>query len=200
MTISHLYDDFGSAQFLLGDAAAALTEDGLEDVRLSAFENGYQAGWEDATKAHETDQEKLGADLSQTLQDMSFTYHEAFSKLSLAMQPLIAKIVTKLLPEIARKTLGAHVMTEVAKLMNEESEGAIEIAVAPENLALIEGLVSGETPLPFKLTADSNLSGGQVFVRSASAEREINLDAVQASIAIAVDAFFNEIQQELNHG
>jgi flagellar assembly protein FliH len=200
MTMTHLYDDFGSAEYSLGDAAAALTEDGLEDVRLSAFEKGYQAGWEDATKAHEADHEKLSTDLAQTLQDMSFTYHEAFSKLSLAMQPLMTKIVTKILPEIARKTLGTHVMTEVANLMKIEGDGAVELAFAPENLTLIEDLVSGAAPLPFKLTADANFSGGQVFVRVASSEREVNLDAVQASIAIAVDAFFDQTQKEMNHG
>tara|TARA_R110002095_G_scaffold27286_1_gene27446 strand:- start:962 stop:1564 length:603 start_codon:yes stop_codon:yes gene_type:complete len=199
MTLSHLYDDFGSTAYAAEDMQTSLTEDGLEDVRLGAFEKGYRAGWDDAKNAHEADREKLSVDLAQALQDMSFTYHEAFSKLTLSMQPLLTNIVTKLLPNIAQETLCAHVAAEVSALMKAESEGCVEIAVVPENVALIEQALSDQPTLPFLLTPDPRLGKGQVFLRLSNTEREINLDAMQNSILAAVDAFFEQTRKDANH-
>ena len=93
MPLLDRYNDFGSFSdpILTTDAASS---DEQESVRLEAFEKGYQAGWDDSSIAHQTEREKVSSELAQNLQDMSFTYHEAYAKLSLAMKPLLTKCVT----------------------------------------------------------------------------------------------------------
>lgn len=200
MSIGHLYSDFGDAQYGTTPAEPGSDNMQLEEARLAAFEDGYQAGWDDATKAHEQDQQKALSDLSQTFEDMSFTYQEAFSKLTVAMQPLLTMIVTKLLPEVARKSLGAHILAEVAELLKTQSSGICEIAVAPAALTIVEDVATRIPQLPFRFSADPALEQGQAFIRNGDTEREINLDTIQESIAEAVAAFFEQTEREMQNG
>lgn len=195
MSLSHRYHDF-AALSEGHDGPLELSEDLVEDAKLLAFEGGYQAGWEDAAKAHETARDRVAADFAQNLQDMSFTYHEAYSKLSSAMQPLLLQIITKLLPDLRTKTLGAHILDQMNKLVKDQADNAIEIAVSPANLDTLDEILSLGTNVPFLITAEPALGDGQVYLRVNKEEREINLDAVTSGISEALDAFFQETEQE----
>lgn len=199
MSISHRYEDFGESAMEEAETGQ-IGNERLEEIKLHAFEKGYQAGWDDSTKAHADGREKQVADIGQALQDMSFTYHEAYSKLLLAMQPLLTKVVTSLLPEMARTTLGAHIRTELERLLKSQSDGALEIAVHPGNSAAVERMLSGNVPSPFAVQEDEALKEGQALVRVGSAEREIDLDTLQAEIAEAVTAFFDQTSKDAPNG
>ena len=195
MSLSHLYQDFGPVGIepatILG-----IQDDSLEDLKLEAFENGYKAGWDDATKAHESEQERAIIAVTQRLEDLSFTHTEAITKMTSAMQPLLSKITLCLLPEIAKNALGAHVAEQLDELLKEEAQSAVEIAVAPETLEPLKKQLEGRSNLSLDFTAEPILTSGQVYLRSRKAEREVNLDTVLDGIKIAIDAFFTEIQQE----
>lgn len=199
MSLNHRYADFGT-RAEPSAASDVLNPDGLEDLRLEAFENGYQAGWEDATKAHQEDSARALDALSQSLQDMSFTYHEAYGKIALAIKPLLLQFVAKLMPRVAEKSLHAHVLHEVTSLFDAQVDGAIELAVAPSNLDPLKDLLTQSLTVPFAIIADPNLSHGQVFLRVGAAEREINLDAVVEASDEAVAAFLEQAHMESEHG
>ena len=193
MSLSHRYDNFASLAES-DDQSKGLNDGSVEDAKLQSFEEGYQAGWDDAVKAHETARDRVAADFAQNLQDMSFTYHEAYSKLSSAMQPLFSQIITKLLPDLRARTLGAHVLTQMNNLMRDQAENAIEIAVSPACLDTLNEILSSATNVPFLIIAEPALGDGQVYLRVNKEEREINLDAVTTGISEALDAFFQETE------
>lgn len=200
MSVSHLYENFSGLSAPAGKNTEQ-TEDELEDVKLSSFETGYQAGWEDAVKAQGTTEARLTEEFVQNMQDLSFTYHEAYTKLSIGMKPLISAILTKLLPQIAEQSLAPQIMDQVNTLIKDQSGSILEIAVAPENHAAVEKLLQDQAADPFVLTAEPALSGGQVYLRVGKTEREINLDAVLEGVSTAIEAFFHTAeQQESEHG
>jgi flagellar biosynthesis/type III secretory pathway protein FliH len=112
MPISNRYADFGCSPL------TEIEEDSeaLENVKLESFESGYQAGWEDAVKAHSDGTQKAISELGQRLEDMSFTYHEVYAKLTLALKPLMVNIILKLLPTIAEQSLHVHILQEVKRV------------------------------------------------------------------------------------
>ena len=71
-------------------------------LQLDAFEEGYRAGWDDAIKAQSDDRTRI-SEFAQNLQDLSFTYHEAYSHAINAMTPLLEDIVRSVLPKIAHE-------------------------------------------------------------------------------------------------
>jgi flagellar assembly protein FliH len=199
MTLSHRYSDFGDLA-ATGDEALSRSESSLEDEKLQAFENGYQAGWDDAVKAHADDQGRIAADFAQNLQEMSFTYVEASAKLTRAMRPLMEQIVTKLLPELARQTLGLHLLEQLDALADAQLADAIEITVSPSNLDAMSALMETQPNAPFTLKTEAALSEGQVYLRVGGKERQINLDAVTKGIGDALEAFFDQAGQEPSNG
>lgn len=199
MSVSHLYENFSDLA-ASPMKVAEQAEDALEDVKLNAFEGGYQAGWDDAVKAQDGTDSKLTEEFLQNMQDLSFTYHEAFSKLSVGMKPLMSVIVTKLLPQIAAQSLGPQIMAQLDVLMKDQSNALLEIAVSPEKQAIVEALLKEQTAIPFTVAVEPALSGGQVYLRAGQSEREINLDAVLEGISTAIEAFFHTAEQENTHG
>lgn len=200
MSVSHLYENF-SRRTASPKQGAGQTEEELEDAKLNSFEAGYQAGWDDAVKAQGDTDAKLTEEFMQNMQDLSFTYHEAYSKLSIGMKPLIAAILTRLLPQIAEQSLAPQILEQMNSLITEQSGSILEIAVAPEKHAVLEVLLQDQTSIPFTLTAEPALSSGQVYLRAGQVEREINLDAVLEGVSGAIEAFFHTAeQQETEHG
>lgn len=191
MAVSHRYRNFGKA----GPASPqppASNEEAIEDLKLQSFETGYQAGWDDAIKAQAEDQAKIGAELGQNLQAISFAYHEALTKLTGSMQPVLEQMIHKLLPEMAQNALGAHIVEQVMSLANERISGPVEIVVADANVEKVAMLAGESLTEPFEVVGESSLGEGQAFVRLGEDERLVDLDAVVSGVSEAFVAFFHE--------
>lgn len=196
-SLSHLYDDFGAmTRKAKTETTAEQTEDQNAEAKLASFESGYKAGWDDAIKATEDENNRLSGDLVQRFEDLSFTYHEAHAKLSTAMKPLLARFVTKLLPDVMHRALHAQLIDQIGTLIEAQSENAIEVAVAPAQQEVIETLLADHVSIPFIVKAETALTEGQIYLRVNQTEREINLDEVLAGISDAVDAFLHDLEAE----
>ncbi len=200
-SIAHRYRDFGSSLSEDEDAPeSALPEEQVEDLQLASFDAGYQAGWEDALKAQQESSGQATINAAQHLQDMSFTYREAFLKLSEAMQPLLSQIVHKLLPEVSHQVLGVHILQQLNALMEANAENAIEIVVSQSEEEGLQEALKNVAGVPFEIRADPVLLPGQAFLRVNNAEREINFKHVLEGISDAVEAFYDQTKLENSNG
>lgn len=198
MVPSHLYQNF-SVVTAQGGEAPDIGDEQRETEKLNAFEAGYQAGWDDAVSAQGESDARLTEDFVQSVQDISFTYHEALAKLTLGMKPLLTALMSRLLPEIADRGLVLQIAAQLGALLENESGGLIEIAVSPEKSGIVKELLDGLTSVPFTIAAEPALSSGQAYLRAGQTEREVNLDQVCAGISEAIDAFFQTTEQEADH-
>lgn len=195
MSLTHRYADFGKPKEGR-TASETRKEEALEDVRLSGYENGYQAGWDDATEAHRKEEARVLADLAQNLEDMSFTFHEAYAKLLLALNPVFSAISTRLLPELRDRSLQARIMEELTRLVEGRKDQLIELTVSPLAKAPIESLLKDRATLPFEIVEEEGLVDGQVFLRVGKQEAEINLDQLTQAMGEAFEAFFEAAERE----
>ncbi|SPH19365.1 hypothetical protein ASD8599_00090 [Ascidiaceihabitans donghaensis] len=195
MSIAHLYQDFGP-KTLGRDANISLNDVEIEDQKLDSFEKGYQAGWDDAVNAQVATKTRISSDLAKNLQEVSFSYHEARSTLTKSLEPLFSDVVATLLPEVARHSLGPHVVAQLTDMVRVQTDQVIEITVSPVNLETIETLIENELESPFVMVPDPNLSEGQVFLRIGVEEREIDLDHVIETVGAAFNNFFTATGQD----
>lgn len=173
----------------------------LEESRLAAFEQGYTAGWDDAVKAQTDEVARLRADLGRNLQDMSFSYHEARTHTLRALEPLLHDMVTKVLPAIARETLGQMVLEQLRPVADRLAETPILVTANPLNREMIEAIVIGQSSIPMSFAGEASLGEGQVYLRFGQTESRVDLDGVIATIAAAVAAFFQiEKEKEIVNG
>jgi flagellar assembly protein FliH len=198
MSMSQRYRDFGRSKPPAKDAEDQTLE-ALEDHKLQAFEAGYQAGWDDSAKAQADARDKIGAELGQNLQEMSFSYHEALSKLTVSMEPVMTQMIEKLLPELLRNALSAHILEQIRALITEHARHPIEIVVSEKNVDTVKAIAGRNLTEPFEVVGEPTLGEGQAFVRMGEAERQVDLDGVVSGISKAMVAFFHETEQETDH-
>lgn len=194
MTVFKLLEDFSHAH--LGSPSSSLSEETFEDIRLAAFENGYQAGWEDATKALVDDQRYVAADLARNLQDLSFTYHEALTHVTRALEPLLERMVHAVLPVTAQQSLGMRIIEEVMDMVKGRTEGKLILTMSPESRTRLEPLFQDNLPMPATLRDDDSLGQGQVFLKFDQDERNIDLDGLIEDIRTALSGFFESNRRQ----
>lgn len=199
ISLAHLYTNFSDFP---PDTSTTIVpvDEAMQDAQLAGFESGYQAGWEDAVKAKDVESEGLTAEFVQTVQDISFTYHEAYSKLSAGIQPLMSRFVTTVLPAVAKEGLHFQLIDQIGKLMDSQSENVVELVVSPERRAHVQEVLEAQTGIPFSIAEEPSLGDGQVYLRVNQHEREIDIDAVLTEVSSAVDAFFHTSAKELKNG
>lgn len=199
MTLRSVLEDFGSTQIRPLHPGGIATAD-LEAEKLEAYEQGYRAGWDDAIKAQADDKTRIASDFAQNLQDLSFTYHEAYSRVLNAMSPLLQDMVNTLLPEMARQTLAPHLIEQLETLAGDIGSLKVIIAVAPGNLEAVQPLTTRDFGFPLELTADDTLGEGQADLRFGETEREIDLSDVIQSIGKSVEAFAYDNERKVANG
>lgn len=197
--LADLLEDFGTGPAHAG-AMIQMNEDEHEAMRVDAFEQGYKAGWDDAIKTQSEDQSRISSDLAQNLQDLSFTYHEAYSQVVEGMAPLLNDMIESLLPTLARDALGLHVVEMLQDLTLTQSAQSVEVVVAPANRAAIAPLLSGDFKMPVTLTDDPQLAEGQADIRFGQIERRVDLAAVLNNIQEALQGFMQDNRKEVVNG
>lgn len=188
-SIAHRYADFS---FLDPDGTQSdpVPLERVEDQKLQAFEEGYQAGWTDAEKNYVTEQKSVTDEILHTLRDLSFTYQEAQERLNQSLQPMFEHLMKSLLPRTTNAAVRAHVVEQLVEISTGQTKGQITLRVSEIDLPMIEDLLDGiELTLPVVLSDDPTLYPHQLFVSLDMLEREINLDAVCQEITTAMQAF-----------
>jgi flagellar assembly protein FliH len=173
----------------------------LESERLESFDKGYRAGWDDAIKAKAEDGAHLSDGIAQNLQDLSFTYHDVHAQVLSNLTPLFHEILQKILPSLARDTLGAHIAEQLSKIARDIGTVQIEIAVAPGFGAQVSQFVNeASSSLPISVTESTAVSEGQAELRLGAKELSIDLSDVSKQIKEAVHAVLHDQSEKRAHG
>ncbi len=189
MSISHLLDDFGS--YALG-TPVALTDLVLEEQRLEAFEQGYQAGWDDSVKSQTEQARRITADLAQNLEDLHFTYEEAFAAIMTALRPLFEQMTASVLPRLSQATLIPRLIEILHDLARTHGRQPIQLVTAPADIATLEAIVADLTDTTVDLASDDTLADGQIHLRFGEVEHEIDMQDVLRRIDTAISGFFEQ--------
>lgn len=199
MHLRDLLEDFSGPPQRAADRPG-LSDSDLEGLKLESFEDGYKAGWDDAIKAQADDQTRIASDFSQNLQDLSFTYHEAYSQVLGAMTPLLEDMVNALLPALAREALGLHLLEQLQAQCRAIGCLDVEIVVAPQDSMAVRALLDRDFGFPIAVVESATMGEGQADIRFGETEQQIDLTGVLASIDQAVKGFAHENKRKIAHG
>jgi flagellar assembly protein FliH len=172
----------------------------LEEARLSSYEQGYAAGWDDSVSAQNEEKDQLAVDLAHNLQSLNFTYHEARAHILRALEPLLVGIVSQLLPEVARSALAPTVLSALLPLAESAADTPVRILFNPSARAALEPLLERTNGLPLALVEEATLGDGQVFLQLGEEEVRVDLDAAIAEVKTALNDFLNLMTKDTNNG
>ncbi|WP_254448020.1 hypothetical protein [Ruegeria arenilitoris] len=114
MPIAHLLEDFSDNPD--NGTTHLLDEEALEEHRLESFERGYSAGWEDAVAAQEQQFGQMNTDLAAALSDLSFTYQEALTRMTLSLEPMFESLVQVVLPKLLDRGFASRLTEQLTEI------------------------------------------------------------------------------------
>jgi flagellar assembly protein FliH len=198
MVLALTLEEFSQAR-PVPDEGGKGASSGLE-VKAEGFEEGYKAGWDDATKAAEAENQRLNAELARNLQNLGFTYHEARSHMVRTVEPVLRLLVEKILPRAVTATVGERILQEIQPFIEESLDAPVEIFASPSESATVEDRVSRLATFPVVVTPETSLAEGQVHLRLGKSEKQLDGSASLARIAEAIEAILNANQPGAEHG
>ncbi len=197
MSIAHLLEDFNAPA--AGVAVHLLDEDALEEQRLAAFEQGYGAGWEDAVQAQEQTGTQLSSDLSATLSDLSFTYQEALTRMTLSLEPMFHSLVQTILPETIDYGFAKRLTEQLCDMAREQVDQPLQLTVPAGTSDQVEAKLPQDiSPRP-QVIEDVSLQPGQARLQVGIAQREVDCAALLSSIAATFEAYLFEAKEALSN-
>ncbi len=162
----------------------------LEETRLSAFDKGYAAGWEDAQTALTSERAQMEAEVGRNLQAMGFTFQEARMHLLRGLRPLLSTMMGRLLPTLARETLCTLILDALMPQAEAALDAPVTVVAHPRARPFLAGLVDQAKGLPLKIIEDAGVAQGQIFLRFGNGDETlIDLDGAIAQIMATVRDF-----------
>lgn len=197
MSISNHLENFDN---VVRGRLVEISDVSLEEEKLNSFETGYQAGWDDSAQANKDNTETVSLEFKRSLQDLAFTYQEAYQGVLKDLQPLIRQMVESILPKLGRDVLGTRVAELLGDELRKNANQGIKLITAPCNVPSLTEMTNNQTDLSVSVVANPSLMDGQVQILFASGEeRELNLNQLIEKISQSIEAFFkNEPEVEWN--
>lgn len=162
----------------------------MESERLSAFERGYKAGWDDSVNALSAERKAISADFAANLADLAFTYHEARGHVLRQLESLVTDTFAKALPDCAKAALPRLVWDHVNRIAVEAASAPMTILVAPGSQHVFESMLPIDPGFPVTVVEEPTLTEGQVFIRSQKGELAVDQSRAWIEISDAVRQFF----------
>ena len=180
--------------------SAEISPEELEKQRLEGYEAGYKAGWDDAIRAEEEEQKRIGAEFARNLQDMGFTFHEARAHVMNRLEPLLLGMIEKVLPELVSQTIGHSIVEELLPLASDAADTPIEVVVHPSCRTQLEPLLASTTAIPITLTEEPSLAEGQVYLRAGSQEKHLDFTGALERMGKSITDLFSLNERAFQNG
>jgi len=165
----------------------------------AGFEQGYQAGWDDAVAAQSRDQTRIGADFARSLQELSFTFHEARAQVTRTIEPLLRQMVETILPGIAADALGALISSELQPVVDACGDARIELVIAPADRPAMENHLAGIETFAIRLAEEPSLASGQAYLRVGKTEIQFDVAGAVQRIGAAIRGLHELNERTLKH-
>lgn len=183
---------------------AYLDPESVEALRNTAFDQGYEAGWQDATQAARTEDSKCRAAVAEALQALTFTYVEARAMAEAQLTDIVARIVRQLVPGLCATALPGRVAQELRLMLARDSTAPLQVLCAPETRQVLSDVMAQLPPgAAVTLLEEPTLAPAQVLLHGHDQMREIDLAGVialaQAAIAPGTEHEWDD-QSRAGHG
>ncbi len=180
------------AVFALGEPESEprlmLPED-LEDVRLTAYEQGYRAGWDDALTREEKEIAQRAAQVADRIAALSFGYREAQTQILASLEPLFVALLEVFLPAVARASVLPLVVAELSALARQMAEPTLELRVPVGWQKDYATAITGAGLPPISIVETPELNELQADLHLGTTEVRVDLAAAIARVEAALATF-----------
>jgi hypothetical protein len=188
-----LLEDFGQAR------PSFETRPSATSAAPDRFDEGYNAGWDDAMAQVDEEQTRIGEQLATRLAEIERDHSVARQDLIADLEPALRDVFDKLLPHAVERAFLANLLEEVTVAVESTNE-QLRILVSPEDVApmvrLLERSQIGSQQAV--VSAEPALAMSQALIRWTGQERSIDLGGVLTDLDAALDTYFETLDRGQN--
>ena len=175
-------------------------EDALTDESgpTTAFNDGYQQGFDAGRAAAEMDSATLGSALVQAISDIDFTYTEARAQLLKSLGPLFETLTEAVLPHCIETGFAGQLAEELARAAAADTNSPIRIHIHPDQLVAVQ--MATEQHLEVEIHADPALGPHAARIEHGNTETQLELDRLLGRINEALGAIATPENRKTNYG
>lgn len=161
-----------------------------ESVRMKAYEEGYQAGWDDAARAQSEAEQRMNVEFTRSLKEISLTYHEARSHVIQSMEPLLTTILETVLPEISTEVLANTVQQRLSSHIADAADRPVEIIVGPGGSGPLSEAIDNFAQGAIQIVEEPSLTDSQAYLRVGKSEHKVDVAAAVDALRDSMSAMF----------
>lgn len=203
MTATLVLEEFRDTQsgpFMDGLTSSPVSPNDIEAARSEGYEQGYSAGWDDASRASLEDQNRISTEFAHNLLDLNFTFHEARSHVLCSVAPVLKSALERILPSLVSRHLGDILTEQLLPLLETAADIPVRIIVAPGNREPLQAVLDTVGAQTAEIVVEESLGQGQVRLQAGTHETLVDLDGAIARILDALDTVRSANQEALSHG
>lgn len=188
-----LLEDFGSTAPRVAPKAAAAP------AGSDRFDDGYNAGWDDAMAQVARDQTRIAEQLADRLAVLAPEGEALRRKLMADLEPALRDVFDKVLPHAVDRSFLGTVLMEITQTMAAANEDLM-VFVSPEDVAPMLRLLdrAALSSDQVQVAAEPALAMSQALLRWTGQERRIDLGGVLSDMDDAIDTFFATLDRGQN--
>lgn len=156
-------------------------------AREAAYDDGYNAGWQDALSATRDEDDQRRATALEAVQAISFTYAEAHAALETAFLALTDQLLEQLLPQAAQLGLPALLRGELHRIAQQGASLPIELHCAPASSPALRSIIDTVKGVDIRVIEEPAFSDAQVSLRLGAQQRDIDFDSLTDQIRAAFE-------------
>ena len=198
MTCPLPLEDFG--RVAVQEPTSVIDGERLEAEKLTAFDKGYAAGWDDATESHKAESTTAERALSARLEELSFTFHEARAHVMRALHPFLTGLVDRIVPQVLTETLGYRLNDALIALADGCPDPDIAVHTNPADAEAVAAHLADHARFPTQIVPDDTLMRGLIQMRLGASAVEIDLTAIETTLRDALAALDDLNKETLSHG
>ncbi|WP_299818272.1 hypothetical protein [uncultured Jannaschia sp.] len=173
----------------------------VEEPRPDRYEEGYNAGYDDAMAQVETEQGRVAEKFAERLHGLDLDRRAAMGTALTALEPALREIFDRLLPHAAERSFLPILMQEIRKAFDGEA-ATVTVLVAPEDNARLVRLLDRADIESERVTVRSEpaLSINQALLRWDGQERRVDLEGALTALDDALETYLSTMDRGTSAG
>lgn len=160
---------------------------------------GHAQGLADAAAATAAQRAEAEDAALSALGDLVFTWAEARAALLAALAPFFRALSDRLVPEVAAAAFPLHLIEELARTAAVDLGAAPELAVSPDDAALLRPLLAAAGFSGVTIVEEASLDRGQARFGCGPGTTVLDTPALVAGLQEIVAAFLHASDTSLSH-
>ena len=183
MSLSHKYNQFEDDPFVESEHGPGVE---TTESELQIFENGYQAGWQDAAAALQDQKAGELTKVSQLLEEISFTHEAARRQILNSVSGLLEAILVKLLPHVRDQSIRSTVLEGLERTVEKHLGAHVEISAPSSMSGVIADCLTDKDRKNISLVSHVGMPESETQIQVGSSKFIIDHQSIETGIGDAL--------------